>query len=324
MTVPRRACGLPALFTPALFTPVLFMIALAGCGGSAPGGPKVDQAYVNAMEVGRDVFDQSHPEQAEGQFQTAYRRALLGDDASAIRDAGYNRAVAQLDADAPEDALATIAQVRRDLALRNAQANVALDAVAMAAYVRTQRYGDAVALADSVSGDAVSGDGGAGRGAGKGPVGHPALDERLLFLRGLAEDGLGRHDALAAIVAAFPAASGASLLVQADRAELEARLALASGAWEEAGADARTAIETRRNDQDYRGLARALDCAARAAKGAGDLKQASAYEARAAETRKQLARERPHRPAQETTGSDASRPGGSASGQATDSAVRSP
>lgn len=248
------------------------MIGLAGCGGSA--GKEVartDQDYVNAMDVGRDSFDLTHADQARAQFETAYSRALLRDDLNAIRDAGYNLAVADLAMGKAQSAMETVRRVHHDMALRGDTTSPALDLVAMAAYCRLGRFAEASDLGRHIVTD------------------NPALIERRAFFSGLAADGLGDTGGLAAALAAMPASLHPPMLEQTDRAELSSRLDFRQGRFNDAESQARTAVALRRDMLDYRGMARALDCAAVAAQGAGQMSRAEAYRTRAAQSRAQIA-----------------------------------
>ncbi|GBR22678.1 hypothetical protein [Asaia spathodeae] len=246
------------------------LAGLTACGGAGDhGGVRTDQDYANAMDVGREAFDMTRAEQARTQFQTAYDRALLRDDAVAIDDAGYNLGVAQLGMGDPQAALGTVAQTHRALTLRGATAGAELELVAMAAYCRLGQYQAAL--------DA----------GGRIQTSDPALSERRAFLTGLAADGLGDVKTLASARDALPHSAKPPLLEQADRAEIESRLALRQRAYDKAENEALKAVTLRRDILDYRGMARGLDCAANAARGAGQLNKAASYAQRAAESRAQ-------------------------------------
>jgi len=244
------------------------MTGLTGCGGkSGKDVARSDQDYLNAMEVGRDSFDLTHADQAKTQFENAYGRALLRDDVLAIRDAGYNLAVAKLAMGNASATLDTVHRVHADMALRGDVSSPALDLVAMAAYCRLGENAQAVALARGIRTD------------------DPALLERRAFLTGIAADGLGDAGLLASSLNAMPVSPRPPRLEQADRAELESRLALRQGRYDQAESQAIAATNLRRDMLDYRGMARALDIASRAAKAAGKDNQAAAYSERATQSR---------------------------------------
>ncbi|WP_336946474.1 hypothetical protein [Asaia sp. HN010] len=250
--------------------PIAILLVLTACGSAGDhGGIRTDQDYANAMDVGSEAFDMTRAEQAQAQFQTAYDRALLRDDAGAIGDAGYNLGVAQLGMDNARAALATVARTDQALKLRSAIAGPELELVAMAAYCRLGQYQSALEASARIH------------------TGDTALTERRAFLTGLAADGLGDIKALRAAHDALPASAKPPLLEQADRAEIESRLALREGAYDKAEVQALRAITLRRDILDYRGMARGLDCAASAARSAGQLGKAAAYAQRAAESRAQ-------------------------------------
>jgi len=246
------------------------LVALTACSaGGDHGGVRTDQDYANAMDVGHEAFDMARAEQAQAQFQTAYDRALLRDDAGAIGDAGYDLGVAQLGMGDAQAALGTVERTRHALKLRGANAGPELELVAAAAYYRLGQYRAAL--------DA----------GGRVQTSDPALTERRAFLMGLAADGLGDEKTLVAARDALPNSAKPPLLEQADRAEIESRLALRRGAYDKAETEALRAVALRRDILDYRGMARGLDCAANAAKGASQWDRAAAYTQRAAESRAQ-------------------------------------
>lgn len=245
--------------------------ALTGCGGvGSKDAARPDQDYLNAMEVGRDSFGLTHADQAKTQFENAYSRALLRDDVLAIRDAGYNLAVANLAMGDAKATLDTVGRVHGDMTLRGDAPSPALDLVAVAAYCRLGQNAQAIDLAHRISTD------------------DPALMERRAFLMGIAADGVGDTGLLATSLNVLPVSPRPPRLEQADRAELTSRLALRQGHYDQAESEAIKAIDLRRDMQDYRGMARALDGAARAAQAAGRSRQAAAYHQRAAESRAQV------------------------------------
>ncbi|GBQ84565.1 hypothetical protein [Asaia krungthepensis] len=246
------------------------VLSLTACGGhSGQDSVKTDQDYANAMDVGRDSFDQTRSDQARQQFGAAYDRALLRDDRLAIRDAGYNMAVATLAAGDAPGALSTVSRVKADLALRGGADHAALDLVSMAALCRLERYEEALEQSRHIS------------------TGDTALLERRAFLTGLAADGIGDAGTLATALDALPRSPKPPRLEMADRAELEARLALRHNQPAEAEASALRAVDLRRDMLDYRSMARALDCASRAALAAGQTERAAAYRERAVQSRAQ-------------------------------------
>ncbi|WP_162993403.1 hypothetical protein [Asaia bogorensis] len=245
--------------------------ALTGCGGAGSrDASRPDQDYLNAMEVGRDSFDLTHADQAKTQFETAYGRALLRDDVLAIRDAGYNLAVAELAMGDAKAALDTVRRVHGDMALRGDAPSPALDLVAVAAYCRLGQNTQAIQLVRQISTD------------------DPALVERRAFLQGIAADELGDMALLSTSLNALPVSPRPPRLERADRAELTSRLLLRQGQFAQAEAQALVAVDLRRDMLDYRGLARALDGAARAAQAAGETSRAATYRDRAMQSRAQL------------------------------------
>lgn len=244
-------------------------MALAGCGGTGADLPREDSVYTGAMDAGRSAFDLAHPDQAQAQYENAYRRALMRDDATALGDAGYNLAVTILARGQAEKALDTVSRTRADLALRGHADVASLSAVQAAALYRLGRYPEALQVAQAIRST------------------EPDLAERAAYLGGIAGDASGRADILSSSLARIRVKKGASRLWQADRAELSARLALRQGQGGVAVQEALRAVDLRRDLLDYRGMEQALDLAARGASLAGDETSSRAYAEQARESRKQ-------------------------------------
>ncbi|MBB2172289.1 hypothetical protein HLH35_09175 [Gluconacetobacter asukensis] len=253
-------CGRAALLL------VLAMPVLAGCGGGkvAPAG---DTVLDQAMDAGHQSAGLERLTVAEAQYRLAGTRALARDDAGAIGDAGYNLAVVQLAQGRPADALSTIAATRAALAVRGRQgADAGLDLTQAAALHRLSRDDEAAPLA---AGAMASPD--------------PAVAEQASLLTGLIADARGDRATLAQAVAHLAHVRPVAAKWQADEDELQARLRLAQ---EPAAAQelAVHAADLRRQLVDYRGMARALTLAARAAGQAGDSGGAAALSLQAAQS----------------------------------------
>ncbi|GEB38358.1 hypothetical protein GLI01_23930 [Gluconacetobacter liquefaciens] len=237
---------------------ILAMPALAGCGGgkAAPAG---DAVLDQAMESGQQSAGLERLTVAEGQYRQAGTRALARDDAGAIGDAGYNLAVVQLAQDKPADALSTLAATRAALAVRGRSgADAGLDLTQAAALHRLSRDREAAPLA-------------------AGAMASPdlAIAEQASLLTGLIADGMGDRTMLAQAVAHLAHKRPVAAKWQADEDELQARMRLPH---DPAGARdlAVQAADLRRQMVDYRGMARVLTLAARAAGQAGDAAGAAA------------------------------------------------
>lgn len=245
-------------YTRAALLLVLAMPALAGCGGGrvAPAG---DAVLDQAMESGRQSAGLERLAVAEGQYRQAGTRALARDDAGAIGDAGYNLAVVQLAQDKPADALSTLAATRAALAVRGRSGTDAgLDLAQAAALHRLSRDREAAPLA---AGAMASPD--------------PAIAEQASLLTGLIADGVGDRAMLGQAVAHLAHTRPVAAKWQADEDELQARMRLPH---DPTGARdlAVQAADLRRQMVDYRGMARALTLAARAAGQARDAAGAAA------------------------------------------------
>ena len=235
---------------------LLLVLAACGCAHHAPPGPPEDQTLTRNAEAGQNALSLDRPEEAAAQFQAALKQAEARDDLNAIVEISFNLAVSQLRANRPRDALATAERAEQELARRVASPSLPLQLVEATALYRTgdAAHADALAAGIEAGADADSAAGAS-------------------FLRGLiADDGgneAGLQDALARLGA------GAGPVREADRLELQARLALRRNDNDGARAAALQAAGLRQTGLDYRGMARALAVAAAAAEHAGDAEGAA-------------------------------------------------
>jgi hypothetical protein len=241
--------------------PLLLLPPLvADCGGSAPpdAATPVDETLRRETRAGRLAYELERPDEAVSRYRAALTRAQERDDLGAIGDLGYNLAVAELRANLPDRALADARATRAELERRGAKPPPALLLAEATALYR--------------NGAAAEADAAAARVAAESDVEAAA---RATFLRGLIADERGDGGGLAAAAAALGSTSPPSL--QADAAELNARLALRQGDSERARREATLRQET----LDYRGLARALALEGEAARRAGDTAAAADFFLRA-------------------------------------------
>jgi hypothetical protein len=216
-------------------------------------------------QAGDLALSLDHPEEAIGKYQAALVRARARDDATAIGDYGYDLAVAQLVANQPRQALASIRTTRAELAHRGAASFAALDLAEATACYRIGEKEESDRIAAHVE-------------AGVDPV----AAARASFLRGLIADET--NDSLELDAAIARLASGSTAPEQADTAELSARRDIRRGAFAAAIVEAERAVDLRRSDLDYRGMARALSVAADAASRAGNASEAAALYLRAGQS----------------------------------------
>jgi tetratricopeptide (TPR) repeat protein len=233
---------------------LLLPLLLADCGGgSAPdtGAPPTDEMLQRQTHAGQLAFELERNEEAAAQYRTALSRAQARDDPDAIGDTGYNLAVAELRANAPEKALADARETRIELERRGSKAFPALLLAEATALYRTGVAAEADRAAQRVQqsedADAVA---------------------RATFLRGLIADDRGDEAGLA--TAADDLTTAKTPPFEADSAELSARLALRRGDPARAREQAARAAGLRQATLDYRGLARALAIEGAAVERAGD------------------------------------------------------
>ncbi|MBB2202998.1 hypothetical protein [Gluconacetobacter tumulisoli] len=250
----------------ACLTIAALSVALTGCGGSGVTAPR-DEALDQSMDTARQAADLDRLPVAEAQYRQAGIRALARDDAGAIGDAGYNLSVVQLAQDRPADVLSTVAATRAALAVRGRDGGDAeLDLVQAAALHRLSRDAEAAPLAAGAM-DAAS----------------PGIAEQASLLTGLIADGRGDRAGLSTAAGHLTHTHPVPAKWQADEDELRARLLLPSDPGQ-ARRLAEHAADLRRQIVDYRGMARALTVAARAAGQAGDAGSAAALSLRATQS----------------------------------------
>jgi hypothetical protein len=231
---------------------ILLPLLVAGCGGSAPdASPPIDETLQRETHAGRLAFELERDEEAVARFRAALARAQERDDLDAIADNGYNLAVAELRANAPDRALADTRATSMELERRGAKPFPALQLAEATALYRTGAAAEADRMAQAVqhSEDAEAA-------------------ARATFLRGLIADDRGDLTGLATAASALDAAETPPF--EADAAELSARLALRRGDAGFAQQQAARAAELRQITLDYRGLARALALEGTAAERIGD------------------------------------------------------
>ena len=242
----------------------LCLLLVAACGGAKPepAGPPADQTLVRHEQAGRIAYGLDRPEEAVAQFEAALKQAQARDDLKAIAELSFNLAVAQLRANRAQDALTTTQQARAELVRRGSQPFPSLILAEATALYRLGRRADADALAAEIE---AGGDADAAAGAS--------------FLRGLLADEAGDDAGLRAALGRLAGATAP--LRQADRLELQARLALRQADFAGAQGAALQAANIRQEALDYRGMARALAVAGLAAEQAGQREEAADFYLRA-------------------------------------------
>jgi hypothetical protein len=257
---------------------LLLALLLAGCGGTAPdpAAAPTDETLQRATHAGHLAYGLERNEEAAAQYQAALKRAHERDDLEAIGDSGYNLAVAELRANAPDRALGVVRATRIELERRGRKPFPALLLVEATALYRTGAVPEADIAAQRIQ---------------RGEDADAAA--RATFLRGLIADERGDEAGVAAAAAALNKTTIPSL--EADSVELAARLALRRGDPERARKHAARAAELRQATLDYRGLARALSVEGAAAERSSDKAAADLF-LRAGRSRRRARgqKERPH------------------------------
>jgi hypothetical protein len=229
------------------------LLLLAHCSGSPPdaGAPAIDEVLQSQTHAGQLAFELERSEEAAEQYRMALSRAQARDDPDAIGNMGYNLAVAELRANAPDKALTDARATRIELERRGATPFPSLLLAEATALYRTGAAAEADRAARRIQrsedADAIA---------------------RATFLRGLIADDGGDEAGLATAADALTTAKTPPF--EADSAELSARLALRRGDPARAREQAAHAAGLRQATLDYRGLARALAIEGVAVERAGD------------------------------------------------------
>jgi hypothetical protein len=231
----------------------MLLALLSGCSGSAPDptAPLADATLQRETSAGRLAYELERDEEAAAQYRAALTRAQERDDLEAIGDIGYNLTVAELRANTPDRALADVRATRAEFERRGAEPFPALLLAEATALYRIGAVAEADRAAQPIQ-RAADADAAA----------------RATFLRGLIADERGDEAGLSAAVDRLSGAKTQAL--EADFAELAARLALRRSDPVRARQQAARAAELRQQTLDYRGLARALAIEGVAAERAGD------------------------------------------------------
>jgi hypothetical protein len=244
---------------------VLAVLLASACSSSRQTAAPDDTMMRQDAHAAGQALSLERPNEAIAQYKLALERARARDDAAAIGDYGYDMAVAQLAANEPNAALATVRMTRSELARRGATSFAVLDLAEATACYRIDDKATSDRLASQVE-------------AGADPV--AAL--RASFLRGLIAD---QTDDVAGLDRAIARLAPAVLSdQQADLAELVARRDIRQGAFAAAAEQAGHAADLRREALDYRGMARALVVAANAEAHAGHTRLAADYYMRAGQS----------------------------------------
>jgi tetratricopeptide (TPR) repeat protein len=238
-------------------------LALSGCaGGSRPEKPPTELELL--QRSAQLAFSRRHYAQASTLYQAALDQALIADDPQAIIDARFNLALAQTYLGRHQPALDLVQLAEAERVRRHLGPDPELELLRATIHYR----------------------------AGELVLAHDVL-ARLLAGNAVAADTAARTHFLAGIIAAERAdastvrlhrnalPAGESSGEQADRLELDGRLAAIGGDREAALRFLDRTALVRSQDGDYRGMVRALAAAGRVAEDAGRPEQAAGYWLRA-------------------------------------------
>ena len=243
----------------------LLAIMLAACGSKTQPAAPEDAILKQSAHAAGSALSLDRPTEAITQYERALERARAHDDVTAIGDYGYDLAVAQLAANQPKQALASIRTTRAELLRRGRDSFAALDlAEAMAEY----RLGEK-AQSDELAARAERGTDG-------------TAAARATFLRGLIADETGNTAQLDASLARLGQPNSDD--ERGDAAELLARREFRQGDFAAASAQAEHAADLRRALLDDRGIARALSVAGAAQARLGNARAAAELYMRAGES----------------------------------------
>lgn len=241
---------------------LLSVLGLAACASHPVTGPLPDEAYQTAMSTGKSAFDLGHPEEATRQYQQAFRRALLRDDAAALHDAGFNLATAQLEQQKAGPALQTLDQVRAALSLRQQGEAKDLAMLRSAVLLRLGRTAEALSAARVAQTSDISAD----------RVRAGYLAGRAAFV--LKNQGIVAQEAAALCAVKSPDQNNVDCL------DLRVRQGLLQGQGGAILPQALVLAGQRRDAHDYAGMRDALSLAAEAAMQAGDRAKSNALKQR--------------------------------------------
>lgn len=231
---------------------LLPLLSLAACGSTdARNAQPEDQTLARHEQAGNIASSLDRPAEAIVQYEAALRQAEARDDLPQITKLSFSLAVAQLQANRPADALATATRAAAEIRRRGGAPFPALTLAEATARYRTGNSAQADEMASALEASAPS-----------------DIAEGASFLRGMIADE--RNDEAGLRAALGRITDQKAPVRQADRRELEARLALRQDQFSAARSAALEAAAIRQTILDYRGMARALYVAALAAERAED------------------------------------------------------
>ena len=227
------------------------ILALGGCASTPEPDPEPTTERQSLDRSARLAFSQGQYAQAATLYEAALQEALAEDAPEAIIDARFNLALSQTYLGEYRAALAQVAQANAERIRRRLGSDPDLQLLAAAVHYRAGELPQATEMLDTLlSNSALS----------------PTTSAKAHFIAGLIAGD--RHDSAALIPHIAALAPDGTPSLEADRLELQGRLAGLDGDTEKALSLLDRAAVLRGMDRDYRGMVRILATA-------GDLAEAS-------------------------------------------------
>ena len=233
---------------------VVMTIAINGCGARQKNGadPYVDEALESANHLAQSAFEKGRYQQAAGIYQTVLGLGYSRNDASVILATRYNLALCLMELGQYPEAQKLLSQAYAELALGDKKIPEDLLLLEATILYRENRLEDSWAITQQILDSGSP---------------SPTIITRTSFLRGLIASG--KNDMAGIDAAIFNMGQPQSVVLRADKAELQGRLAMAKNKWEEAIVALDQATSLRRESLEYRRMAISLALSAAASEEAG-------------------------------------------------------
>lgn len=249
---------------------LLLSLLLIGCSSTPESQPDTERETLDRSA--RLAFSLGQYAQAATLYQAALNQALLEDDAAAIIDARFNLALSQSYVGQYDAALAQVAQADAERVRRDLGPDLELQLLHATIHYRAGRIDQARAQIDPLLAD---------------PASLPATATKANFLAALIAADRNDSDGMRHHLAALPSSDQPG--GQADRLEIQGRLAGLESDPDRALGLLDEAVRLRSLDRDFRGMVRVLVAAGVLAEQAGRDELAAGYFLRAGRSAAQRA-----------------------------------